>query len=134
MKPGFPPAPAALKRLRGNPGRRPIPEEPVAEGAPVAPAGLPREVADRFALLVSRAPWCRASDSDLVLLCARALVRLDRLERSKKTDPIRLERLGDFVRKTLAELGLTPASRSRVHYEPPRPTDPADEFRTSWSN
>ena len=41
MKPGTKPTPTALKKLRGNPGRRPLPKnEPIAEGRPICPAWL----------------------------------------------------------------------------------------------
>jgi phage terminase small subunit len=69
---GRSPKPAILKLLKGNPGHRPIPVEPVATGKPIKPEWLSERAAAIWDTQVRRAPWLTEVDScKLALWCDR---------------------------------------------------------------
>jgi P27 family predicted phage terminase small subunit len=148
---GRKPTPTQLRRLRGNPGRRPLPaneaEAPVSDKVPRPPARLKAE---------ARQEWCRIAPllhnaGLLTKLDTRALEgycvnygrwveaeeeirRTGMVIRSPKGVPM----LSPFVRvareahqawsKVILEFGMTPSSRSRVTVTKPEKKDPFQLF------
>jgi P27 family predicted phage terminase small subunit len=142
--PGRRPKPSKLKKLAGNPGRRPLPKEPeLALGVPTCPGWLSKEAKEewkrivpqlkkaRLLVLIDRvalAAYCQAWAE-----LAQATEMLDREGRIieqpvvssatgkktgavKKAHPAVKHQRDAFaqVKKFLIEFGLSPASRSKA--------------------
>ncbi len=122
MKRGRKPVPSGMKVIQGNPGKRPIPEEPdygtVTIGDP--PAWLDA---------AGKKEWKRVAvelgglevvaEVDLTLLggYCDAVARAIEASRMARNDPsfaARADRAWDTVRKFAAVFGIGPAERSRV--------------------
>lgn len=137
MPRGRKPKPTPLKILEGNPGKRPLPEnEPKPEvAAPEAPAFLDKAGREEWkrvvAEMIAMKTLARADRGVLVAYCvawstlAKAEAGLKRglFERTKSKAwiqsrwlPVRNKSIEQITRLS-AELGLSPASRSRVHAE-----------------
>jgi P27 family predicted phage terminase small subunit len=156
---GRKPKPTALKRLEGNPGKRPIrgdePQPPRSQ--PSCPGHLSP---------AARAEWARLAQSlngiglltqvDRAALAAycQAYGRWVEAERKLKETPVLLKTPAGYVQqspwltvsnkqmelmaKYMAELGLTPSSRRRLAIQVPigpKPwEEPFDEFSTMWAD
>lgn len=142
------PMPTAVLTLRGSKRARRRKHEPApVHGVPGVPDDLTPEEAHAFTCLVNAAPWATASDVRVLAAAARleALIAMCRLKR--ETDGAFVVTRDDHgvvrsIRKSpwlvteiestallksfLAEIGLTPSSRSRVSAGPPVPK--IDEF------
>jgi len=136
--PGPPPKPTALKILQGNPGRRPL---PVGEPTPPAGAQPPDYVKADPVLLVE---WHRHAgrltklgllteidDEALGMLCLlnvrlRGLLVATAAETVLGTSSI-LD-LSKELRMLWARFGMTPADRSRVKVEKPKPESKLERF------
>jgi P27 family predicted phage terminase small subunit len=152
--PGRKPKPTALKKLAGNPGRRPLNEqEPnYAQKLPPCPtflgsearkewrrtgkilmrAGVLKEI-DRTAFAAycqSYAAWVEAE---------REVAKLGTVVKTKNDHPILnpyvpIARAAfDRMTKMLGEFGMTPSSRSRIHVDAPvLPDTDSEEHAVSW--
>ena len=146
---GRKPKPTVLKKLLGNPGRRPLneqePKPPV--GAPERPRWLSPEAKRYWNLLVAKLVKVGIlADVDIGILAnhCTALEDLAKARRAlkkkghvvdtpfgpKKNPWVTIgEKARDQVVKSAAELGLSASSRSRIKVEPPKPEDPFKEFQ-----
>jgi len=133
---GRKPKPAALRRAQGNPGKRPIPEEPQLRRparAPYAPRWLSEEAKAewrRIAPLLLEAGLLTEADYTALALYCQAYARWRKAEEKLAEQGEILEsargglyqnpwlavanRAWDQIRKSLAEFGMTPSSRLRV--------------------
>jgi P27 family predicted phage terminase small subunit len=134
-KRGPAPTPTKLRVLRGNPGRRPIPEGPEPEpGLPVQPEGMSdaaRAIWDRIIRDYGSTGVLTGVDTDALRVYCEAVVRYEHaaqlLEQSGPL--VRGARGGDLVKNPLhqvvrdnadlvrafaRELGFTPSARSAL--------------------
>lgn len=115
------PKATALRMLAGNPGKRPVnAREPDAGDIDLTP---PPELDDgavahwhRLAPLLSRCGVLKQSDRDLLACCCQALAAWHESVRSGKPNVPMLTQ----VRQMLAEMGMTPAARTRIVVEKPQ--------------
>jgi P27 family predicted phage terminase small subunit len=149
---GFPPAPTALKAIRGNPGRRPLnrrePKPPADDGVPAPPAYLSDVERVEWTRIVPDLAECglltRIDHAALEGYCAtRARVLGLETElrgekpvlRTKKGYPVlnptftALQSEYKQLMRFFAEFGMTPASRSRIQVEKPEPLSDLEAFR-----
>lgn len=141
-KPGPKPTPTALKKLRGNPGRRPLPkDEPVLEPkAPRKPRGLKKKhfaaakLYDQLARELQRAGISTALDGPAFRLMAEhyglamqaaqiiaveGLMTVDERGLLRKHPMLQVLRdNSEMYRKYAAEFGGTPSSRTRLKAPP----------------
>ena len=147
---GRKPKPTALKLIEGNPGRRPIndceprpPADPPSCPAHLAPSAkaewkrLARDLsgcglltkADRAALAVYCQSWGRWVEAEKKLTETPTLLKTPSgyVQVSPWLTIANRER--ELMVRYMAELGLTPSSRTRISLDPPPdPDDPANEF------
>lgn len=150
MMAGRRPTPTALKKLAGNPGKRALNKsEPKPAGIPTCPPHLDKEakaewrrisselltlglltLIDRAALAAYCAAWARWVAAEL------SIQKFGTVIKSPKSGyPVQNPYVGvantsmDQMRRFAVELGLTPASRSRLHVEADgQSTDPFEAF------
>ena len=146
-RPGPPRKPTALKRLAGNPGRRPLPtrEPKPAPGIPTPPAHLGDEARREWARISGELHRCglltsvdRAAVAMYCLAYGRWVEAENKVRelgvvvRSPNNFPIHSPYLAvankamDQMIRLLGELGLSPAARTRIEVEKP-PADDPDE-------
>lgn len=153
---GPPPIPTHLKKLRGNPGGRPLNKrEPIPKGPLIQPpADLPEDAIEHWTYAIACAPRGLLRRLDLRTLavysiaCAKhaeaaRIVKRDGVvfkKRNMKMPHIHpamrvLDSQASVILRTCAEMGFTPASRSRIMIkegdlidEPDEPSNPFDEF------
>lgn len=151
MKPGAKPSPTRIKRLRGNPGRRPLndkePQPAKSKGIPRAPAYLSKTAQKewrRTARQLHKAGLLTELDRTALAGYCRsfatwvdAMANLDKhgtLIKSKSGFPMQSPYLTIAnkamaeMRKWLCEFGMTPSSRTRLTVDEPKKQDPAAEF------
>lgn len=151
---GRKPKPTALRLLDGNPGKRPInKDEPKPRpGTPTCPFhnGKDPEACRAWHRLVKElAPSGLATmmDADaLALLCQEMARKWDAEDKLRQYGVVISEmgrpRLSPYyriandaaanIKALLAEFGLTPASRSRIHAQPPKEEqDPMEALRAN---
>lgn len=130
--PGPPPKPTALKVLQGNPGKKRLPD-----GEPQPPLGgpPPQYVMDNPALLrqwtlnVARCPWRSEADPEaFAAMCVMELAFQD-AARDPEASPMLLAKLSQELRGLWAKFGLTPADRTRIKVEQPKPAGKLQGFR-----
>ena len=137
MKSGPPPKPTALKKLAGNPGRRPLnerePQPPVPEHTPYVPRHLNREgkrewrrivkmlvdlglytVMDRAALAMYCQAWGRWVEAERELAKEGPVLTSSKGNLYQNPHLHVANKAWDQTRKMLSEFGLTPAERSRL--------------------
>ena len=143
------PVPTKLKMLRGNPGRRPLNDwEPEPEvKLPKPPEHLSDEAKRewrRAGKLLFAIGLMSALDRAALAGYCTAYARWVEAEEALKTYGVVVKSPSGFpiqspylaiankaleqMRGFLVEFGMTPASRARVHAEPPRQANPLDEF------
>lgn len=143
------PKPAAKKRAEGNPGKRPLKQEPVATpGEPEMPAHLDavaRETWEWLCLTLRKMDLLFRSDvAVMTLYCdtwseylaaRRNVQKYGSVIASQSTNQpymspyVSLESmLKKQLMQCLAELGLSPTSRARLHVERIGDADPLAEF------
>lgn len=133
---GRKPKPIALKRLAGNPGRRPLgdePQPPMPDSTPYVPRhlndeakrewrrivkvlmdlGLYTEV-DRAALAMYCQAWGRWVKAERELVKKGAVLISDKGNLYQNPWLHVANKAWEQMRKVLAEFGLTPSSRSRL--------------------
>lgn len=152
------PLPTAVKRLRGNPGKRKLnAAEPMpALGTPEMPSGLPvraiaewKRIVPELAALgvlttidgkalagycVAFARWMEAERevTRLGLIVEEPLLNKDGVEigrRYRRNPAVSIAHEAMKLRKSfLIEFGMTPAARSRIRIEKPQEEDPLEVF------
>lgn len=153
-KRGPKPTPTAIKKARGNPGKRPLNAlEPQPEGKlPACPAHLKGEARKawlRFAKVLTDSGIATLADATaLELLCASFALYLDALAKVQEFGPVWLEKGDSKIPKfaysphwsvmnrewkklvaMLREFGMTPSSRSGVmRVTPVKDTNPFDQY------
>ena len=141
---GRKPKPTAQKRLDGNPGKRKLNDrEPeLASGIPVAPDWLTDAAREEWYALVADlagAGVVTPADKGVLAVYCQTLSHMGSLERDRKkrkTVGERLERksmvtyreLATILRSMASELGISPASRSRIHVSLSDDGDSFDSF------
>jgi phage terminase small subunit len=115
---GGKPKPTKLKVLTGNPGKRPLPEnemspEPIT---PEAPAWMPKEAQCEWHRLVPELAklgvLARLDRSTLTAHC----LAWEAMQRAHfEGDDAKLMKAIGHLRSFIAELGLSPSARSRIH-------------------
>jgi P27 family predicted phage terminase small subunit len=150
-KRGPAPTPTKLKLLRGNPGRRPIRDEPQPTGLPVLPEGMStaaRAVWDRIIRDYEATGVLTGVDADALRVYCEAVVRYEHAAQLlEKSGPLvkGAERRGgelvknplhqivrdnaELVRAFARELGFTPSARSALsEVKPKGDADPLAEW------
>jgi len=148
---GRKPKPTALRRLQGNPGKRPLNAAEPAPAAGARPPNCPRHLdraarrewrrlarrlhrlglfteIDRAALAAHCQAWSR-------WIAAEELIAADGLTvTTGKGNVIQHPAVGiankamEVMLKFAVEFGLTPSSRSRIHAAPPAQADPFEAW------
>lgn len=153
MKRGSKPHPTAIKRLRGNPGRRglnrdePKPQAPQSIEPPAELSPPERKHWQRLAPILLTARLLTEVDLDaLRLLCISAATLDEAHEQVKKFGlvikaptgfPVQSPYLAirnkahEQVCKLLAEFGITPSSRSRVSVPPAQSDSPWEQLKAA---
>jgi phage terminase small subunit len=124
------PTPTALKKLAGNPGKRPMNDrEPLPAGRIGAcPDWFPADARlewDRIVPELDRLGVLTSVDAATVE--AHCLTYGEIVATVKAGEPLRAALLGQ-MRAYAAELGLTPAARAKLVVPQGNDDDPADEF------
>jgi len=146
---GRKPTPTKLKLLHGNPGRRPLnAREPKPKaGLPPCPSslkGTARAAWRQIAKMLRDAGIGTALDRHAMILLVDAWVTWDTatttlrqsglLVKSPSGFPMQspllaiANRAHEQIVRLLAEFGMTPSARTRVHVEVPQAPDPLQEF------
>lgn len=150
--------PTAIKALQGNAGhRKPNHDEPKPDlGVPEKPKGMPRAASREWDRIVpallklgvlsivdgkALAAYCDAyaywekarkemDDHGLVVEEPILNKEGDEIGSKYKANPAVsiYATMGKLMKSFLVEFGLTPASRSKLKIEKPKPVDPMDEF------
>ena len=148
-KRGPAPKPTALKRLEGNPGKRPLPQnEPTPTGIPVCPSWLSREAKAAWRLYVPELEALGivgAVDSAALAALCTCYATFKRADEAIQEHGLTFETPNGYIqqrpevsirskaleqmRQYLSEFGMSPSSRSRI-VAPPKeePEDPMAEF------
>lgn len=151
-KRGPAPTPAKLRVLRGNPGRRPIPDAPEpAAGLPIQPAGMSdqaRAIWDRIIRDYGETGVLTGVDGDALRVYCEAVVRYEyAAQMLEQSGPlVKGARQGDLIKNPLhqivrdnadlirafaRELGFTPSARSALAEVKPKETaDPLAKWMT----
>lgn len=144
------PKPAAVKKMLGNPGKRPIrPDLPAPPGAPAMPARLLVEPAcvqkwnELVPLLLELGTLTLADQEALATLCEVYAATQACLLELRATGPVMRTDLGGvkpnpagplyrslvaLQASLMGEFGLTPTSRTRLGGKEEKPTDEVEEF------
>lgn len=124
-----PTVPTALKKLAGNPGKRPLNErEPMpVGGAPICPVWMPQEGREQWAAVVPELDRLGVLTSvDIAIVEAFCALYAEFVQTVKAGAPLKAALVGQ-LRFHACELGLTPAARAKLTV-PKTTDDPADEF------
>ena len=149
-KRGPPPAPAAVKRMLGNPGKRKIrPDLPSHPGAPPMPKRLMMEPVavekwnELTPILLTLGTLTQADGEALATLCEVYAATQACLLELRTTGPVMRTDLGGvkpnpagplyrslvaLQASLMGEFGLTPSSRTRLGGKEEKPTDEVEEF------
>ena len=151
VKTGPPPQPTALRILRGNPAKRPLPknEPQPKQGIPACPrhihgearrewrrisidlasCGLLTQV-DRAALAGYCQAWARWVEAEDVLRTAGVLIKTPNGMLAQSPILAIANRAMDQMRAFLCEFGMTPAARTRIQVKVQKEdSDPLDTLR-----
>lgn len=158
MKPGTKPKPTALRRLDGNPGKRGYnPDEPQPpEGMPDCPphlSGHARDEWDRLCPVLHEMGVVTVVDRAVLAAYCQAWGRWVEAEEKLKETPTLVRTPSGYVQQSpwlgvanrqseimgryMAELGITPASRSRIIAQArkeaePEPIQKIERLIVSW--
>ena len=126
---GFPPAPTAIKKLRGNPGQRRLPEH---EPQPAATTAEPPRSLTGSALAIWQelAPEC-VRLTTLTVVDRRQFAKACRLEALADAALAKAEQTGELPTKSAREIlrdadrifaryGIGASDRTRIHVAPPK--------------
>lgn len=148
--PGPPPKPTAMKRLEGNPGRRPLNErEPKARTRkPKMPAWLSEdEQAEwkRITRELAAMQLLTSADADAIAVYCQVAVRYRDASAKVAKDGLTVLTPNGYpvinpalsivnkciqqMHRLLTEFGMTPASRSRIAVPEPASVDPYEAFK-----
>lgn len=152
MTRGRKPKPTAKKKLQGNPGRRPLPEnEPVFKGTTTAPAWLDDIAKQEWRRLAPRLETLRlltvADRAAFAIYCAQysRMVRAEEFLQSPKAGGSEVyvtaagalkqwphvaiaNQAARLCKEFITEFGLTPSSRARLGTEPPKKSTTGEDF------
>jgi len=150
-KPGKKPTPTALKKLRGNPGRRPLPKnEPQPKkstGLPRAPTVLNKPGQKEWRRMVKELhPLGLLTNIDLTALTMYCAAYSDWIHAQQKIQEHGMlvivntvpqqspwmqisNKAAEKMLKYLPEFGMTPSSRSRVSVQEKKKADPLADFQ-----
>jgi P27 family predicted phage terminase small subunit len=164
MAKGRRPLPTAVKKLRGNPGKRALnPQEPKPSGiAPEMPSDLPELAQIEWNAIVplllqlgvlsqidgkALAAYCHAYARWMQAECevrrygivvkepVLLMGKPTGYERHKKNPAVTISETAMKIMKSfLIEFGLTPASRSKLHIEQGKPIDPMEAYLDRRTN
>ncbi len=132
--PGPAPKPNELKRMLGNPGSRPLPDQKnliaLPSASSEAPAHLTKKQKDRWNQIRSMAPWIAVTDEPLLTALVEKMSRQEQLKKEMKksqfvlytdkgyayANPLfgMLSTIETEIFKLLCQLGLTPVDRSKL--------------------
>ena len=151
MKPGPRPQPTAKKKLRGNPGRRPLPKnEPqpkISRNIPLAPRHLDRVAQKEWRRMAKELhPLGLLTNIDLTMLAmycsaysdwvyAQQMIQKHGMLVMTNNVPNQSpymqisNKAAEKMLKYLPEFGASPSSRSRVEAKEVKPKDPLKEFQ-----
>lgn len=148
--PGPPPKPTALKRLEGNPGRRPLNErEPKPrKRRPKMPAWLSEdEQAEwkRITRELAAMQLLTSADADAIAVYCQVAVRYRAASDEVRDKGLTVMTPNGYpvinpalsivnkciqqMHRLLTEFGMTPASRSRIAVPEPATVDPYEEYK-----
>ena len=150
-KPGPKPKPTAIKKLRGNPGKRKLPDNEPQPDQTNKPPPVPRHLCK-----VGKKKWRQLSkelhaaglltkiDQDqLAVYCVEYATFIEaeaniqehgKLIKAQSGFPMQSpwlairNKASDKMKKIAVEFGMTPSSRSRVTVEKPKEKDPLEDF------
>ncbi len=114
------PAPTALKKLAGNPGKRALPtNEPHPDGgAPPCPEWMPPEGREQWQRVVPELDRLKLlTKVDGAVIEAFCAIYAEFVVSVRKGEPIKAALIGQ-MRFFAGELGLTPAARARLSAPP----------------
>jgi phage terminase small subunit len=122
--------PTALKKLAGNPGKRPFtanePKPPV--GAPVCPEWLLGDALDEWKRITPALELMGVlTKVDHSVLVGHCVTYGEIAETVKAGQPLKAALLSQ-MRAFAGELGLTPAARAKMSIAPPKPEDDFAKF------
>lgn len=138
------PKPAILKLLEGNPGRRPIGEEPIGRGELTRPEWAGDEICAVWDRIVEVVPLglLSGADEEVLLMACYSLVEFHRLARVAQAMPERealemcpaeaaarraiVAHINQFL-KCATRLGLSPIDRARMAKPSSSKPDPLAE-------
>ncbi|MDP1650399.1 MAG: P27 family phage terminase small subunit [Rubrivivax sp.] len=122
--------PTALKKLAGNPGKRPLPaREPHPQGgAPTCPDWMPPDGRRQWEAVVPELDRLGVLTSvDIAIVEAFCSLYAEFVAGMRAGKPIKTNVVAS-MRVHAQELGLTPAARSKVSVPPAAHDDPNEEF------
>ena len=145
---GRPPKPTQLKRLQGNPGRRPLNErEPQPEGVPTRPEWLLPEAKREWSRIVPKLSelgllaaidraalagycqwWARWVEAERALGLWGLTFTTPNGYIQQRPEVAIAQKASDRCRQFCSEFGLTPSSRTRLRVPDKAPADPFEEF------
>lgn len=126
---GAKPKPAFLKVVTGNPGKRPIREDPAAgiddhDNGLEPPKKLPKRQQELWDKYIRKAPWLTGFDIPRAFMWVHLHTEFEKAPAKMIAGRVaQLRALG-------SELGLDPASRARLGADKggKKPEDPADRY------
>lgn len=148
--PGPPPKPSALKRLEGNPGRRPLNEREATtrKRKPKMPAYLTGDEQAEWRRITRELAAMRlltSADADAIAMYCQVAVRYRKASDEVARDGLTVLTPNGYpvinpalsivnkciqqMHRLLTEFGMTPASRSRIAVPEPASVDPYEVFK-----
>lgn len=145
---GRKPTPMTIKRLNGNPGKRPLKQQLVApDGIPECPDHLDEEARkewlritreldsmgilasiDRAALAAYCQVWSRWIDAEKLLADQGVIVKSPSGYAIQNPALSIANKSVEQLHRFSVEFGMTPSARTRIHIEPKRNVNANDEF------
>lgn len=124
---GRKPKPPFLKLVTGNPGRRPIPQDPAASGGEFKPIEPPVRLDGRESALwgefIRTAGWLTAHDATTALVWVKLYAEFERNPEAMIAGKIAQ------LRAAASEIGLGgPGSRARFGVDGTKKDDPAEAY------
>lgn len=124
------PTPTALKKLAGNPGKRPMNKHEImpTTGAPVCPDWLAGDALDEWQRIVPELDRLGVlTRVDHSVLIGHCVTYGEIVATVKAGEPLKAALLGQ-MRAYACELGLTPAARAKLAIPQGKEADETDQF------
>jgi hypothetical protein len=120
---GRKPTATIIKLVRGNPGRRPLPQREPWVGGPIErPSGLRGRAGKLWDSVIGRAWWLAWPDGPKALVWCHLQAEFQRSPNSMIAAHMAQ------LRGLASDLGLDPAARTRLGAQPDKPRGPADKY------